>query len=327
MPIDPSRPPGEGRGRSLAGAVVSTVPLVLLPFAVNVASDSLPGGAQRWAWLSWPVIIILVAVSWRLGTPGAPPAPPPPSPSPPPTYSPPPMYSPPPTYSPPPAYDPPPTYTPPPHSYGTPPRRAGWVPNPAPHRPAPPPRVRPSDRPWRILAVPVAASFTGVLLSQFDVIGVHAPFLAAMLILLIAVVLCLAEVITPRRVPRGVAAGLVYAVLAGAAVWRWDSARADLWYVAESSAILGAGIFLASRVRDPRTSRRVLPGVVLALLGWAAMGVLFAIYSQKNDDTAVANAAFFACLSTVVAGTIATGLQTAADRDPRPPAGPEPVSG
>jgi hypothetical protein len=168
--------------------------------------------------------------------------------------------------------------------------------------------------------VPVAASFTGVLLSQFDVIGVHAPFLAAMIILLIAVVLCLAEVVAPRRVPRGVAAALLYAVLAGGAVWRWDSSRADLWYVAESGAILGLGIFLAARVRDPRTFRRVLPGVVLALLGWGAMGVLFAIYHRKDSDTAVANAAFFACMSTVVAGTIATGLQTAADRDAERPA-------
>ncbi|WP_306207085.1 hypothetical protein [Actinoplanes sp. RD1] len=332
MPIDPSGPPR----RSLAGAVVSTVPLVLLPFAVNVASDSLPGGAQRWAWLSWPVIIVLVAVSWRLG--GAPSAPPPAPDS---TADRPPW--PPPADDRPPRADPWPPRTdawPPragdwfpgpdgsPRAAGSPPRpadpsprTAGWAQGPAPSaRPAPyrpaPPRPRPSSRPWRILAVPVAASFTGVLLSQFDVIGVHAPFLAAMLILLIAVVLCFAEVITPRRVPRGVAAGLLYALLAGAAVWRWDSSRADLWYVAESSAILGAGIYLASRVRDPRTSRRVLPGVVLALLGWAAMGVLFAIYHQKNSDTAVANTAFFACLSTVVAGTIATGLQTAADRDP-----------
>jgi FtsH-binding integral membrane protein len=160
----------------------------------------------------------------------------------------------------------------------------------------------------------MAGALTGVLVSQFHLIGVHPPFLAGVLIVVIAVVLCLAEMINPRRVPRGVAAGLTYTVVAGMAVWRWDSSRADLWYVAESGVILGLGVFLATRVREPRTFRRILPGVVLTLLGWGAMGVLFAIY-QGDDETAVANAAFFAGLATVVAGAIATALQAVAARD------------
>jgi uncharacterized membrane protein YedE/YeeE len=162
----------------------------------------------------------------------------------------------------------------------------------------------------RWLAVPLAGTFTGVLLSQFHLVGVHAPFLAAVLIVVIAVVLCLAEVITPLPVSRGTAAGLTYTIVAGIAVWRWDSSRADLWFVVESGVILSLGVFLATRVRERRVFRRVLPGVVLALLGWCAMGVLFAIY--EGEETVVANAAFFAGLATVVAGAIATALQAMA---------------
>ena len=165
----------------------------------------------------------------------------------------------------------------------------------------------------RWLAVPIAAAFTGLLLSQFHLVGVHAPFWAGVLIVIIAVVLCFAELITPLPVPRGVAAGVTYTVLAGMAVWRWDSSRADLWFVAESGVLLGLGVFLATRVREPRTIRRVLPGFVLALLGWGAMGVLFAIY--QGEETVVANAAFFAGLATVVAGAIGAALQAVANRD------------
>ena len=175
--------------------------------------------------------------------------------------------------------------------------------------------ARVAPRPLRWLAVPVAGTFTGVLVSYFDLIGVHAPVLAAVLIVVIAVVLCLAELLTPRRVPRGAAAGLTYTVVAGLAVWRWDSSRAGLWFVAESGMILALGVFLATRVREPNTFRRVLPGVVLALLGWGAMGVLFAIYAGKDDDTVTANAAFFAGLATVVAGAVAAALQAVAHRD------------
>lgn len=310
MPIDP-RPPRENRTRPLAGAVVSTVPLVLLPFAVNVASDNLPGGSERWAWLSWPAIIILVVLSWRLGAaPGVPPDPAPApevatGPSPPPSAPP----------GPAPVFE-----APPPHPWH--PRPGAWPQAPAPApawRPhgVPPPRAVPHSRPSRSLrwlAVPVAGTFTGLLLSQFDLIGVHAPFLAAMLIVVIAVVLSFAEVVTPLRIPRGVVAGLTYVILAGSAVWLRDSSRADLWFVAESGVILGLGVFLATRVREPNVYRRVLPGVVLALLGWCAMGVLFAIY-QGDRETAVGNAAFFAGLSTVVAGAIAAALQAVAGRD------------
>ena len=116
--------------------------------------------------------------------------------------------------------------------------------------------VRAAPRPLRWLAVPVAGTFTGVLLSQFHLVGVHAPVLAAVLIVVIAVVLCFAEVITPLPVPRGAAAGLTYIVVAGIAVWRWDSSRADLWFVAESGVILSLGVFLATRMREPRAWRR-----------------------------------------------------------------------
>jgi hypothetical protein len=314
---------------------------------VNVASDSLPGGAERWAWLSWPAIIILVALSWRLGAvPGAP-APSARAPGAPasggPTDS-----------APPPGAPPGPTSQPfgaPSGSTWAPGDATGYRTDPAPdpasgagpwydpgpapgpfswHPPAdgpaawpaaadgpaawPAPAVRPrtprTSRPWRWLAVPLAGTITGLLVSQFHLVGVHPPFLAGALIVVIAVVLCLAELITPRRIPRGTAAGLTYTILAGMAVWRWDSSRADLWFVAESGVILGLGVFLATRVPDARAFRRVLPGVVLTLLGWFAMGVLFAIY--QNEETVVANAAFFAGLATVVAGAIATALQTVA---------------
>jgi hypothetical protein len=39
MPIDPHGPHRGSRARSLAGAVLSTAPLVLLPFAVNVVAN------------------------------------------------------------------------------------------------------------------------------------------------------------------------------------------------------------------------------------------------------------------------------------------------
>jgi hypothetical protein len=335
MPMDPHGPPQGSRTRSLAGAVVSTVPLVLLPFAVNVASDNLPGGAQRWAWLSWPAIVILVALSWRLGA--APGAPAPGAPNPP--------GAPGPTHSPSAPAGPASVPSAPPDSgpgFGAPPRSAyapdpaarpfpwppradfpaprpvpagrphgGHPPGAAPYGPVPGPPVAP--RPPRWPAVPIAAAFTGVLVSQFHLIGVHAPFLATVLIVVIAAVLCLAEVISRRPVPPGTAAGLTYIVVAAMAVWRWDSSAADLWFVAESGVLLGLGVFLATRVREPRPLRRVLPGVVLALLGWCAMGVLFAIY--RGEETAVANAAFFAGLATVVAGAIATALRAVADRD------------
>jgi hypothetical protein len=161
--------------------------------------------------------------------------------------------------------------------------------------------------------VPVTGTFTGVLSGYFDVIGVQVPFVASLLVIATAAVLCFAEVITPLRVPRGAAAGLTYTVLAGMAVWRWDFSRADLWFVAGSGVILGLGVFLATRVRDPRVVRRLLPGVVPAVLGWCGMGVLYAIY--QDEVTTVANAAFFANLATVVAGTIAAALQAVDGRN------------
>jgi hypothetical protein len=301
MTIDPHGPAREIRSRPLAGAVVSTVPLVLLPFAVNVASDSLPGGAQRGAWLSWPAIIVLVVVSWRLGAVGgaAPPGNPTgPAPAPGGAAD---------------GYGP---AAPGPLPWH--PRAGVRAPGSRPARlphPQVPFAVRSSPRPLRWLAVPVAGAITGLLLSQFHLVGVHPPFLAGVLVVIIAVVLCFVELISPRRVPRGAAAGLAYVLVAGAAVWRWDSSRADLWFVAESGVILGLGVYLATRVLEPVAWRRVVPGVVLTLLGWGAMGALFAIYQGDESDTTVANAAFFAGLAAVVAGAIATALQAVAARD------------